>query len=75
MIKFNVQNNYNKHNPHDGYAKFVQVYPFQSIQDIVDGEFVSTEKLSESIFYTPLKNMAFSVFPYLKDLLFWGKQS
>ena len=37
--------------------------------------FVSTEKLSESIFYTPLKNMAFSVFPYLKDLLFWGKQS
>ena len=49
MIKFNVQNNYNNHNPHDGYAKFVQVYPFQSIQDIVDGEFVSTEKLESLI--------------------------
>ena len=49
MINFNVQNNYNNYNPHDGYAKFVQVYPFQSIQDIVDGEFVSTEKLERLI--------------------------
>ena len=31
-------------------------------------ELVSTETLSESVLYTPLKNFADSVFPYLKEL-------
>ena len=31
-------------------------------------ELVSAETLSESVLYTPLKNFADSVFPYLKEL-------
>ena len=35
--------------------------------------FVSEETLSQSVLFPPLKNMAYTVFPYLKDLLFWNK--
>lgn len=32
--------------------------------------FISEEKLSESVLYTPLKDIAYAVFPYFKELLF-----
>ena len=35
--------------------------------------FVSEETLSQSVLFPPLKNMAYTIFPYLKDLLFWNK--
>lgn len=34
---------------------------------------VSEEVLNESVLFPPLKNLAYTVFPYLKDLLFWNK--
>ena len=36
-------------------------------------QFVSEDVLNESVLFPPLKNMAYTVFPYLKDLLFWNK--
>ncbi len=36
-------------------------------------EFVSEETLSSSVLFPPLKDLAYSVFPYLKDLLTWNK--
>ena len=35
--------------------------------------FVSEEVLNESVLVPPLKKMAYTVFPYLKELLFWNK--
>ncbi len=35
-------------------------------------QFVSEETLSSSVLYPPLKDLAYSVFPYLKDLLTWN---
>lgn len=32
---------------------------------------VQEEKLAESVLYGPLKNLAYTVFPYLKEMLFW----
>jgi membrane protein required for colicin V production len=34
---------------------------------------VSEEVLGESVLFPPLKSLAYSVFPYLKELLFWNK--
>ena len=36
-------------------------------------QFVSEDVLNQSVLFPPLKNMAYTVFPYLKDLLFWNK--
>ena len=33
--------------------------------------FISEEELAKSTLYPPLKNLAYTVFPYLKDMLFW----
>ena len=33
---------------------------------------VDEQVLAESTLYTPLKNMAYTVFPYLKSLIFWN---
>ena len=33
---------------------------------------VSDEVLAESVLFTPLKNAAYTVFPYLKSLIFWN---
>ena len=33
---------------------------------------VSEEVLAESILFTPLKNAAYTIFPYLKTLIFWN---
>ena len=33
---------------------------------------VSDEILAESVLFTPLKNAAYTVFPYLKSLIFWN---
>lgn len=33
---------------------------------------VSEEILAESVLFTPLKNAAYTVFPYLKSLIFWN---
>ncbi len=35
-------------------------------------QFVSEETLNSSVLFPPLKDLAYSVFPYLKDLLFWN---
>lgn len=34
--------------------------------------FVSEETLNQSILFPPLKQMAYTVFPYLKELFFWN---
>ena len=34
---------------------------------------VNEEVLNESVLFPPLKNMAYTIFPYLKELLFWNK--
>ena len=34
---------------------------------------VNEEVLNSSVLFPPLKNMAYTVFPYLKELLFWNK--
>ena len=34
---------------------------------------VSEEVLNESVLFPPIKNLAYTVFPYLKELLFWNK--
>lgn len=34
--------------------------------------FTPQEKLDSSICYTPLRSIAYSVFPYLKELFFWN---
>ena len=34
---------------------------------------VDEEVLNGSVLFPPLKNLAYSVFPYLKELLFWNK--
>ena len=34
---------------------------------------VDEEMLNQSVLFPPLKNMAYTIFPYLKDLLFWNK--
>ena len=36
-------------------------------------DMVSEEVLNESILFPPLKSLAYTVFPYLKELLFWNK--
>lgn len=36
-------------------------------------QFVSEDVLNQSVLFPPLKNMAYTIFPYLKDLLFWNK--
>ena len=36
-------------------------------------QLVSEDVLNQSVLFPPLKNMAYTVFPYLKDLLFWNK--
>lgn len=36
-------------------------------------QLVSEETLNTSVLFPPLKDMAYTVFPYLKDLLFWNK--
>ena len=36
-------------------------------------QFISEEMLNQSVLFPHLKNMAYTVFPYLKDLLFWNK--
>ena len=33
---------------------------------------VSDEVLADSVLFTPLKNIAYTVFPYLKSLIFWN---
>ena len=33
---------------------------------------VSDDILAESVLFTPLKNIAYTVFPYLKSLIFWN---
>jgi membrane protein required for colicin V production len=33
---------------------------------------VSEEALAESVLFTPLKNAAYTIFPYLKSLIFWN---
>lgn len=35
---------------------------------------VSEDVLNGSVLFHPLKELAYTVFPYLKDLLFWNKQ-
>jgi membrane protein required for colicin V production len=35
--------------------------------------FVSEETLNASVLFPPLKDLAYTVFPYLKELLFWNK--
>ncbi len=35
-------------------------------------KFVSEETLNSSVLFPPLKNLAYSVFPYLKELLTWN---
>ena len=34
---------------------------------------VKPETLSQSVLYTPLKDIANDVFPYLRDMIFWNK--
>lgn len=34
---------------------------------------VSEEILNESVLFPPLKDLAYTVFPYLKELLFWNR--
>lgn len=34
---------------------------------------VSEEVLKESVLFPPLKDLAYTVFPYLKELLFWNR--
>lgn len=34
---------------------------------------VSEEVLNESVLFPPLKDLAYTVFPYLKELLFWNR--
>lgn len=33
--------------------------------------FISAEELAKSTLYPPLKSLAYTVFPYLKEMLFW----
>ena len=33
---------------------------------------VSDEVLADSVLFTPLKNVAYTVFPYLKSMIFWN---
>ena len=33
---------------------------------------VSDQVLTESVLYTPLKEIAYTIFPYLKSLIFWN---
>lgn len=33
---------------------------------------VSDEVLADSVLFTPLKNIAYTVFPYLKSMIFWN---
>lgn len=47
------------------------IMAFCSLNNTFD--FVSEEVLNESILFPPLKKMAYTVFPYLKELLFWNK--
>ena len=35
--------------------------------------FVNEEVLNSSVLFPPLKDMAYTVFPYLKEMLFWNK--
>ena len=36
-------------------------------------QFVSEDVLNQSVLFPPLKKTAYTVFPYLKDMLFWNK--
>lgn len=47
------------------------IMAFCSLNNTFD--FVSEEVLNESVLFPPLKKMAYTVFPYLKELLFWNK--
>ena len=42
---------------------------FNAINNTFD--IVSEESLAKSALYSPLKSLAYTVFPYLKDMLFW----
>jgi membrane protein required for colicin V production len=33
---------------------------------------VAEEELAKSVLYPPLKDIAYTVFPYLKEMLFWN---
>ncbi len=46
------------------------IMAFCSLNDTF--KFVSEETLSSSVLFPPLKDLAYSVFPYLKDLLTWN---
>ncbi len=46
------------------------IMAFCSLNDTF--KFVSEETLNASVLYPPLKSMAYSVFPYLKELLCWN---
>ncbi len=35
--------------------------------------FVNEETLNGSVLFPPLKNLAYTVFPYLKEIIFWNK--
>ncbi len=47
------------------------IMAFCSLNDTF--KFVNEETLNSSVLFPPLKNLAYSVFPYLKDLLTLGK--
>ncbi len=47
------------------------IMAFSSLNDTF--RLVSEQTLDSSLLYPPLKNLAFSVFPYLRDILFTGK--
>ena len=42
---------------------------FNSLND--NFHLIQEETLAESVLYGPLKNLAYTVFPYLKEMLFW----
>ena len=47
------------------------IMAFSSLNDTFS--LVKPETLSQSVLYSPLKNIADDVFPYLRDMIFWNK--
>ena len=47
------------------------IMAFSSLNDTFS--LVKPETLSQSVLYSPLKNTANDVFPYLRDIIFWTK--
>lgn len=47
------------------------IMAFCSLNDTFS--FVSKDTLNQSILFPPLKDLAYTVFPYLKELIFWNK--